>query len=158
MQGFCVWESGVLRRRAAFDPADRDAPAQGEPPDLFQLREDRAGASEGKSAKEQFQFFWQHISPAWAGKFLDQWTQRALRSRIEPLKGFARSLRRHRELLLNYFRARKRFSAGVVEGLNNKAKTTMKNAYGFRTYECLEIALYHALGDLPEPQLTHRFL
>jgi len=108
--------------------------------------------------KEQFQFFWHYLSPAWAGKFLDQWIAHALRSRIEPLKGFARTLRRHRELLLNYFRAKKRFSAGVVEGLNNKAKTTMKNAYGFRTYECLEIALYHALAELPEPKLSHRFL
>jgi hypothetical protein len=26
-------------------------------------------------------------------------------------------LRRHRELILNYFRARKQFSGGVVEGL-----------------------------------------
>ncbi len=30
--------------------------------------------------------------------------------------------------------------------------------YGFRTYEHAEIALYHALGNLPEPDwLTHRF-
>jgi len=108
--------------------------------------------------KKQFQCFWQYVRPAWAGKFLEQWTARALRSRIEPLKGFARTLRRHRELLLNYFRARKRFSAGVVAGLNNKAKTTIKNAYGFRTHKSLEIALYHALADLPEPKVTHRFL
>lgn len=108
--------------------------------------------------KEQFQVFWEYVSPAWAGKFLDQWTEQALRSRIEPLKNFAHTLRRHRELLLNYFRARKRFSAGVVEGLNNKAKTTMKNAYGYRTFESLQVALYHTLGDLPKPQLTHRFL
>jgi Transposase len=28
----------------------------------------------------------------------------------------------HRELILNYFRAKKQFSSGVIEGLNNKAK------------------------------------
>jgi transposase len=108
--------------------------------------------------KEQFQLFWDYISPAWAGKFLDQWTAAVMRSRIGPLKGFACSLRRHRPLLLNYFRARKRFSSAVVEGLNNKAKTTMKNAYGYRTFESLQVALYHTLGDLPEPDFTHRFL
>ena len=81
-----------------------------------------------------------------------------MRSRLQPMKDFARTLRRHRELLLNWFRARKRFSAGVVEGLNNKAKTTMKNAYGYRTFTALQVALYHTLGDLPEPQIAHRFL
>ena len=25
------------------------------------------------------------------------------------------------------------------------------------TCEALEVALYHTLGDLPEPELTHRF-
>ncbi len=108
--------------------------------------------------KEQFQFFWEYKSPAWAGKFLDQWAARAMRSRIGPMKDFARTMRRHRELLLNWFRAKKRFSSGVVEGLNNKAKTTMKNAYGYRTFTALQVALYHTLGNLPEPKLTHRFL
>ena len=32
-----------------------------------------------------------------------------------------------------------------------------KRACGFRTCEVMEVALYHALGDLPERQLTHRF-
>lgn len=107
--------------------------------------------------KEAFQGFWEYYSPSWAGKFLDQWTSQVMRSRIEPMKKFARTMRSHRELLLNYFRARKAFSSGVIEGLNNKAKVTMRKAYGFRTFEITEIALYHALGKLPEPALTHRF-
>ena len=57
-----------------------------------------------------------------------------MRSRIEPMKRIARSLRQHRELILNYFRAQKLISSGVVEGLNNKAKVTMRKSYGFRTY------------------------
>jgi transposase len=48
-------------------------------------------------------------------------------------------------------------SAGAVEGFNNKAKLTMRRAFGFRTYRALELALYHTLGDLPEPIATHRF-
>ena len=63
----------------------------------------------------------------------------------------------HRELILNYFRARKEFSSGVIEGLNNKAKVTMRKSYGFRTFRVTELALYHSLGKLPEPKLTHRF-
>jgi transposase len=107
--------------------------------------------------KEYFQRFWEYDSPTWAGKFLDQWCSDIMRSRIDPLKKFARTLRNHRELLLNYFRARKAFSSGIVEGLNNKAKVTMRKAYGFRTFKATELALYHVLGKLPEPPLAHRF-
>ena len=80
-----------------------------------------------------------------------------MRSRIEPMKKIAHTLRSHRDLILNYFKARKVISSGIVEGLNNKAKLTMRKSYGFRTYRVTEIALYHSLGKLPEPELTHKF-
>jgi len=107
--------------------------------------------------KEDFQQLWDYDSPAWAGKFLDEWCRQTMRSRIEPMKKIARSLRQHRDLILNYFNAHKQFSSGVVEGLNNKAKVTMRKSYGFRTFRVLELALYHSLGKLPEPTLTHEF-
>jgi transposase len=107
--------------------------------------------------KEEFQQFWEYVSPHWAGVFLDAWCRRAMYSKIEPVKKVARMLRGHRELILNWFRAKKEFSSGVVEGLNNKAKLSSKMAYGFGTFKGLEMALYHRLGDLPEPEVTHRF-
>lgn len=107
--------------------------------------------------KEDFQQFWEYTSPTWAGKFLDQWCRQTMYSKIEPMKKVARTLRSHRELILNWFRAKKRFSSGIVEGLNNKAKLTMRKSYGFRSPEILEMALYHALGKLPEPELPHEF-
>lgn len=107
--------------------------------------------------KEDFQRFWMYVSPHWAGRFLDEWCRRTMSSRLEPMKRVARMLRDHRRLILNWFAARGAISAGVVEGFNNKAKLTTKKAYGFRTYEAIEIALYHQLGNLPEPKLTHRF-
>jgi transposase len=107
--------------------------------------------------KEVFQQLWEYNSPAWAAKFLDEWCRQVMRSRIDPMKKIARSLRQHRELILNYFRAHKLLSSGVVEGLNNKAKVTMRKSYGFRTFRTLELALYHSLGKLPEPESTHEF-
>jgi len=107
--------------------------------------------------KEDFQFFWTYVSATWAGKFLDRWCHGAMRSRLEPMKRVARMVRGHRELMLNWFRARKEISSGVVEGLNNKARVGTRQAYGFHTYHCLEMALYHRLGDLPEPEIAHRF-
>jgi transposase len=107
--------------------------------------------------KEDFQQLWDYDSPAWAGKFLDEWCRQTMRSRIEPMKTIARTLRKHRDLILNYFRAQKEFSSGVIEGLNNKAKVTMRKSYGFRTVRFLELALYQSLGKPPEPELTHEF-
>jgi transposase len=107
--------------------------------------------------KEDFHQFWEYASPVWAGKFLDDWCRHTMRSRIEPMKKIAKMLRAHRPLILNYFKAKKVISSGVVEGLNNKAKVTMRKSYGFRTFRVTELALYHALGKLPEPELTHRF-
>lgn len=107
--------------------------------------------------REDFQRFWEYRDPIWAGLFLDDWCRTVMRARIEPMKKVARMLRRHRPLILNWFRARGEISAGIVEGFNNKAKLTTRKAYGFRSYRCLEIALYHTLGQLPEPEGTHRF-
>ena len=108
--------------------------------------------------KEQFQHFWSYKSYDYAKRFLRQWTTMAMRSRLEPFKKFARTLRNHQRELLNWFLARGKFAAGATEGFNNKARITTRKAYGFRTYEHAEIALYHALAQLPEPDwLTHRF-
>ena len=107
--------------------------------------------------REDFQRFWEYQSPGWAGRFLDEWCSRVMRSRLEPLKKVARSLRKHRQLLLNWFRAKGTISAGIVEGFNNKAKLTMRKSYAFREYETIELALYHQLGQLPHPEFTHEF-
>ncbi len=107
--------------------------------------------------KEDFNGLWDYVSPVWAGRFLQRWCTRAMRSKIEPMKKVAKTIRKHEPLILNWFRAKKAFSSGVVEGLNNKAKVTTRKSYGFRTYRGIEIALYHALGNLPTPPMTHRF-
>lgn len=109
------------------------------------------------SLKEAFQQFWKYRSEHWAGAFLDYWCQRAMRSRLEPMKRIARMLRSHEKLLLNWFRARGEISSGAVEGLNNKIRVVTRRSYGFRTYKGMEMALYHNLGRLPEPPVTHRF-
>jgi hypothetical protein len=64
--------------------------------------------------REAFQQLWDYNSPASAGKFRDEWCRQTMRSRIEPMKKIARSLRQHRELIFNCFRAQKLISSGVV--------------------------------------------
>ena len=107
--------------------------------------------------KEEFQQLWEYVSAGWAGKFIDAWTKKVMLSKIEPLKKEAKTIRKHKPLILNYFKAKKEFSSGVVEGLNNKVKLTFRKSYGFRTFDVLKVALFHNLGNLPEPPDEHKF-
>jgi transposase len=107
--------------------------------------------------REDFQRFWEYRSKAWANKFIDRWCQRANRSRIGPMQEVSRTLLKHKDQILNWFSADGKISNGIVEGFNNKAKLAMRKAYGFKSYEKIEIALYHQLGSLPEPKSTHKF-
>ncbi len=107
--------------------------------------------------REEFQRLWEYKSAWWAGRFLDEWTGRVMHSRLEPMKKIARSIRTHRPLILNWFRARGQVSAGAVEGLNNKVKLVTRKSYSFRTAKVAKLALLHNLGHLPEPKRTHRF-
>ena len=61
-------------------------------------------------------------------------------------------------------REKERISNGAVEGMNNKAedilnyfKVVSHRCYGFRTAKNYITALYHCLGNLPEPKLVHGF-
>jgi len=106
---------------------------------------------------EGLQAMWEYRSPTHAGRFLDAWCRQAIRSRLEPVKKVARSLRKHRELILNWYRARKQYNSGIVEGMNLLVKLRFRKAFGFRTFGAMETALYHQLGHLPEPVLAHKF-
>jgi len=36
-------------------------------------------------------------------------------------------------------------------------RVTLSRSYGHRPFDVLQLVLYHDLGALPEPELTHRF-
>jgi transposase len=125
--------------------------------ELGRLLRTQLATARAWALKDLFEHFWTYKSPRCAGEFLAFWTWRALRSRIEPMKKVARMLRSHEDLLMNWFKAKGEISSGAVEGLNNKIRVVTRRSYGFRTYDAMEIALYHTLGKLPEPESTHRF-
>ena len=107
---------------------------------------------------QEFQHLWEYVGWSWAGKFLDSWVTKVLRSRIDPLKKVARTVRKHRALILNWFKARGEISAGMVEGQNYNVKLLMRRSYGIRTFRVMETLLYHQLGKLPVSELAHRFV
>jgi transposase len=124
---------------------------------LAALLASRLATARAWDLKESFEYFWHYKSVSWAESFLFCWCTRALRSRLEPMQKVARMLRTHQSWLLNWFRAKGEISSGAVEGLNNKIRVVTRRAYGFRTFDAMEIALYHTLGKLPEPESAHRF-
>ena len=124
---------------------------------LSELLRDNLRTVRAYLLREDFQRLWEYRSAAWAGKFLDEWTGRVMRSRLEPMKKVARTIRTHRPLILNWFRARGEVSSGAVEGLNNKVKLVTRKSYGFRSPQVAKLALLHNLGRLPEPKRTDRF-
>ncbi len=64
-------------------------------------------------------------------------------------------IRRHRDDILNYFKIL--INNGAVDTLKNKVKA-IQSPDGFRTAGTFKPALYHGMGKLPEPQLTHKFV
>ena len=107
--------------------------------------------------KEKFQLFWEYTSPYWARRYLHRWERGAMRSRLAPIKKFVKTLRGHEDLIMNWFKAKKVYSSGAVEGMNRKINLVTRRSYGFRSFEVLKIALFHTMGHLPEPEAAHRF-
>jgi len=107
--------------------------------------------------KEEFGYFWEFSIPEQAAWYLRKWGTRAKLSRLEPMKQFVEMLRRHEELVMNWFKAGKGYSSGAVEGLNRKVNLITRKSYGFKSFEILKTMLYHTLGNLPERKFTHRF-
>lgn len=107
--------------------------------------------------KEKFQLFWQYDSPYWAQCYLHRWCKGAMRSRLGPIKKFVKTIRSHEDLIMNWFKAKKLYSSGAVEGMNRKVNLITRKAYGYRTFDVLQVALFHALGQLPQPEVTHEF-
>ena len=107
--------------------------------------------------KESFQAFWEYTSPYWAERYLKLWCTRAMRSKLAPMKKFVKTVRKHQPLMMNWFKAKKAYSSGTVEGLNRRINLVTRRAYGYKSYKALEIALFHTMGALPEPKTTHRF-
>jgi len=80
--------------------------------------------------KDDLKRIWFYKSEAWAEKWFEAWYSRAIRSRIGPLKRFARRLKKHLHGLLAH--CRYPIHTSFIEGVNNKIKVIKRIAFGFR--------------------------
>lgn len=83
--------------------------------------------------KDDLKHLLQYRSPAWAAKWFRAWYNRAIRSRIKPLKKFARRLKNHFDGILAH--CRYQIHTGFLEGVNNKIKVIKRVAFGFLDYD-----------------------
>lgn len=79
--------------------------------------------------KDDLKQLWDYRYARVARRFWDDWYRRAIRSRIEPLKRFARNLSHYLEGILAH--CRWPLHTSLLEGINNK-KVIKRMAYGFR--------------------------
>jgi transposase len=80
--------------------------------------------------KDDLKTLWQYRHPGYAQRFWQQWYRRAMYSRIEPLKRFARRLKSYLPGILAH--CRWPLHTSLLEGINNKIKVIKRMAYGFR--------------------------
>jgi transposase len=83
--------------------------------------------------KDDLKHLWDYWHKGYARKFWKQWYSRAVRSRIEPLKKFARKLKEYLPGILAH--CRWRLHTSLLEGINNKIKVLKRMAYGYRDDE-----------------------
>ena len=93
-----------------------------------------------------FQEVYAQPSRGWAELVLDRWDSWAIRSRIEPIKTVARTIRRHRDGILARFDSR--IANGLVEGINSLVQAAKAKARGYRNRETLKVITYLVAGKL----------
>lgn len=80
--------------------------------------------------KDDLKHLWDYRYEGAALRFWTQWYQRAIRSRIEPLKRFARNLKERLEGVLAH--CHWPLHTSLLEGINNRIKVIKRMAYGLR--------------------------
>jgi transposase len=89
----------------------------------------------------------------WARRRLTEWLSWAVRSKLEPFRKFARTLKRCFEGVLAYFETG--YTTSRAEGLNTKARLATRQAYGFHSADAVRAMIELRCTKLSIP-LPHR--
>ena len=96
--------------------------------------------------KETFAHFWTYHSISAASSFFTEWSNNAMRSKLEPVKKVVKMLRRHLDGLLNY--TRYHITNATAEGFNSVIQLIKTNARGFRSFESYRARILFHFGKL----------
>jgi transposase len=121
-----------------------------------ELRESNLRVARAWAIKETARDLWGYAKRGWAEKAWKRWLAWAMRSRLEPIKGAARMVRKYLWGILNAIALH--VTNAATESLNAKIQWIKKNACGFRNRDRFRAAIYFHCGDLdlyPELAATH---
>lgn len=96
--------------------------------------------------KDEFERFWNYKATWAADSFLNRWTSAVMRSRLEPIKKFARTIQNHKDNILSFINTRLTNATG--EGINRIIRMIKNRASGFRSFEAFSDMIYLVLGDV----------
>ncbi|MDO9565464.1 MAG: ISL3 family transposase [Candidatus Desulfaltia sp.] len=99
--------------------------------------------------KDELKHLWSYTSEAWFKKAFNAWYRKAIYSKIEPLKEFARSLKRRIDGIIAH--CKHKLNTSFLEGMNNKIKVIKRVAFGFRDSE------YFFLSKIPLEKIRASF-
>lgn len=106
--------------------------------------------------KDDFEHFWEYSYVGSATKFLKNWETRALKSRIEPMRKFVETLRKHKDKILPFIETGLTNAKG--EGCNRVCRLVNTRAAGYANLESFADLVYLTIGDLDIPaQIPARF-
>ena len=106
--------------------------------------------------KDEFEHFWEYKAPWAAERFIKRWMTSALKSRLEPLRNFVNTLRKHYHGVLAFIGSR--LTNAVSEGINRIIKIVKNRASGFRTLDAFTDMILLTVGDVDIPeQVPPRF-
>ena len=82
----------------------------------------------------------------WGELILDHWYSWAIRSRLEPIKHAARTIKRYREGILRWFDSK--IANGLIEGINSLVQAAKAKARGYRSMRNLTAITYLIAGKI----------
>jgi len=99
--------------------------------------------------KDEFEAFWEYIYVGSAETFFYGWITIALRSRLEPMKEFARMLKRHAHRILPFVQTK--LTNAISEGINRVIKIVKNRASGYANLTSFTDMIFLTVGDLDLP-------
>ncbi len=110
------------------------------------LRESTLKTARAWAIKDLAMRLWNYVSRTWAEKRWKQWLSWAFRSRLEPVRKVARTIKEHLWGILNAIILKA--NNGASESINSRIKTIKIRSRGFRNKARYKNAIYFHLGGL----------
>ena len=100
--------------------------------------------------KDEFDHFWSYKAPWAALRFFKRWSTTALKSRLEPIRTFVRTMRKHTDDIITFGESGGLTNA-VAEGLNRIIRMVKNRASGFQNVDAFTDLIYLTIGDVDIP-------